>query len=191
MQNKQCKICKTIKPETMFYKNPSYSDGREHRCKECRKAYQRKWREDNRQHHREYSRQYYKDNQEERSAYYKQWCIDNAEHKAEYDRQWKKDNPEKTKDNRRVANARRRALLANAEGDYTPQEWRNLKRKYKNTCLKCGKKPPEVKITPDHVVPLASGGKNSIDNIQPLCWGCNAQKQNTYADYRQRHNQLS
>lgn len=192
MKNKVCIICKIEKPETDFYKNSTYTDGRENKCKKCRKAYQTAWRADNRTKHRKYSRKYYKEHKEQRAEYYAGWRSENAEKKAEYDRQWRIANPDRMKERRRIENARRRARLENADGDFTVEEWEELKEGYGNTCLKCGKREPEVKITPDHVVPLALGGSNNIDNIQPLCWGCNAQKQARIADYRHDGNyQLS
>ena len=78
-------------------------------------------------------------------------------------------------------------MLENADGDYTVDEWLDLKEHYDNTCLACGESEPDVKITPDHVIPLAMGGSNSIDNIQPLCWGCNARKQARIKDYRAKN----
>jgi 5-methylcytosine-specific restriction endonuclease McrA len=48
--------------------------------------------------------------------------------------------------------------------------------------LCCGR--PDVKLTQDHVVPLARGGSNLIDNIQPLCASCNSSKGTQTIDYR-------
>ena len=75
-------------------------------------------------------------------------------------------------------------MVVEADGKYTANEWLEIKHKYDNKCLSCGRAEPEVKITPDHVIPLSKGGNNTIDNIQPLCWGCNAAKQDRIKDYR-------
>jgi 5-methylcytosine-specific restriction endonuclease McrA len=40
-------------------------------------------------------------------------------------------------------------------------------------CLKCGS---TKNIQIDHIVPVASGGENKIDNLQPLCKKCNSAK---------------
>ena len=45
---------------------------------------------------------------------------------------------------------------------------------YGHRCLRCGSR--DELLTVDHVIPLSLGGANSIDNIQPLCEGCNLLK---------------
>lgn len=66
------------------------------------------------------------------------------------------------------------------------KDWILLKRKYGNKCLKCGRKEPEITLTKDHVIPINIGGKDNIDNIQPLCWECNQAKGGeSTIDYRE------
>lgn len=36
----------------------------------------------------------------------------------------------------------------------------------------------EVMITKDHIIPKSKGGKNTLDNYQPLCYRCNQHKGN-------------
>jgi hypothetical protein len=45
-------------------------------------------------------------------------------------------------------------------------------------CMKCGRRPPEIKLQVDHVVPLSKGGPDIEDNFQTLCNECNAGKSN-------------
>jgi len=75
----------------------------------------------------------------------------------------------------------RRARKQQQGGSYTAQEWRDLCAKYDHRCLCCGERK---RLTIDHVLPIALGGSNSIDNIQPLCLTCNLRKHAKHIDYR-------
>jgi len=50
-----------------------------------------------------------------------------------------------------------------------------------SACLSCG---DETDITMDHVKPIAIGGGNTVDNLQPLCRSCNSKKGTKEKDYR-------
>lgn len=89
----------------------------------------------------------------------------------------------KMPDYSRVHTARRRLRIKEG-GHYSVQEWLDMKEKYNFMCLCCKKQEPFIKLSPDHVVPLARGGTNTIDNIQPLCCGCNGRKWAKTVDYR-------
>lgn len=67
-------------------------------------------------------------------------------------------------------------------GKHTEAQWERLKARYSYTCVKC--RQQGVELTKDHIVPLALGGTDSIDNLQPLCRRCNSSKGATVADYR-------
>jgi hypothetical protein len=71
-----------------------------------------------------------------------------------------------------------------AEGSHTDAEWEALKVKYAYTCLRCGQQEPAITLTRDHVKPLILGGTDYIENIQPLCHGCNSAKNDKEIDYR-------
>ena len=85
--------------------------------------------------------------------------------------------------NRHVFGQRRRARLKGAEGSYTQDEWDALVAQFDH-CPRClrawgdikPKRPGGSVITVDHIVPLARGGSNSIENLQPLCSSCNSAK---------------
>ncbi|MFY4709930.1 HNH endonuclease [Burkholderia glumae] len=44
------------------------------------------------------------------------------------------------------------------------------------TCQYCGSHPPEVILEVDHIVPVAEGGANEIDNYITACFPCNRGK---------------
>lgn len=41
-----------------------------------------------------------------------------------------------------------------------------------------------AEMTARHVIPLAKGGENTVENMQPLCRNCNSAKGVDNADYR-------
>lgn len=45
-------------------------------------------------------------------------------------------------------------------------------------CVKCGRRPPEITLQVDHVVPSSKGGPDIEDNFQTLCNECNVGKSN-------------
>ena len=49
-------------------------------------------------------------------------------------------------------------------------------------CHYCGAKPPDVRLTADHVVPVALGGKDDPDNLVAACDACNGGKTSSSPD---------
>lgn len=103
--------------------------------------------------------------------------LDNSEARKKYHavnlKRWRRKYPEKMA----VQLARRRTRKLLAE-----EEFEALCEEYGNVCLRCGK--GDALLTPDHVVPLSLGGSNGIENIQPLCLGCNCWKNVKVVDCR-------
>ena len=122
-------------------------------------------------------KQWYENNKEKKLSKAQEWLNKNKERMAELTSRWYRNNPEKVK----ARTHNRRAREKQVEGKFTKEELGNLYRKYDNKCLCCGK---QGKLTPDHVIPLSKGGKNTIDNIQPLCLTCNLKKATKTIDYR-------
>jgi hypothetical protein len=106
---------------------------------------------------------------------------------------WYKAHPEWS----RIKGQNRVAAMRGSGGTYTEAEWQALKLRYGSICLLCKRTESDIlsaglKLVPDHVMPLARGGTNSIENIQPLCHayisgtsgGCNNRKHAKHIDYR-------
>ena len=68
---------------------------------------------------------------------------------------------------------RKHRIRANG-GTYSKDEWDSLVEKMNGVCPRC--KQPTEKFTVDHIIPISKGGSNTIENIQPLCFSCNASK---------------
>lgn len=185
---KTCKKCNLPKPVESFTVDVRYKDGRYPWCFECRRAwrqsrkdqyreYQRDWKEQNRDHVRAYEREYFQNNDEQREKNRAAGRIRDRE-------RYQSDSEHRKKKNRQTAekNRRRKALLYGIETEHhTEQEWLDLCAYYDHRCLCCGEQKP---LSRDHVVPVTSGGLDTIANIQPLCKECNSRKNNRTVDFR-------
>jgi 5-methylcytosine-specific restriction endonuclease McrA len=174
---KTCSACKQEKDDGDFAKKRG-------QCLSCRVAYNKGWRERNRdrdrQHKRswaekniEYVRNHQRESMRARRAsnpnYSREQYEKHKDVKLKRKSQYYKENPDKVL----VYVQARRARKANAEGSYTAKEWRELCAAHDHRCANCG---ASGKLTVDHVIPLVKGGSNLISNIQPLCLPCNLSK---------------
>jgi 5-methylcytosine-specific restriction endonuclease McrA len=175
-------------------KKRKYSEVHSEKIREYRRVYDLEHREErgayfhaydqaNKERKRERRREYYRDNpeaQERARRTVRENQRLHPEKQRERERRWIKANPDK----KRAAVHRRRAREQAAEGTFTAAEWAELKAFYNYTCLACGWREPEIKLTPDHVIPVSKGGSGHISNIQPLCRSCNCAKAAKTTDYR-------
>lgn len=195
----QCKVCIKEYNHAWRKENPDRA-----------RASRAKWRNNNKEKHCEYNIQWRKRNphydknryrthprhlspsQKERSRSYQRiyarkhyvdHYVKNGISKSNWQK-WQHDNPEKHRSYAIRARYLRRSQVRSAEGSYTSLEWQRLIEKYNYSCLCCGKAEPEIKLTADHIVPIALGGANFIENIQPLCKSCNSRKGKKHIDFR-------
>ncbi len=52
----------------------------------------------------------------------------------------------------------------------------------KSTCLRCGRKAPQIELVVDHILSWSWGGPTVIDNLQTFCMDCNIGKSNKYVE---------
>lgn len=75
-------------------------------------------------------------------------------------------------DGQRIRSARMSA--ARKRGEHTKEQWEKLVSFHDGKCCICGS--AETMMVKDHILSVARGGSDSIDNLQPLCWKCNIAK---------------
>lgn len=90
----------------------------------------------------------------------------------------------KHKDYYQGKNRERVIKLRGVSGTHTKLEWAQVKASQNYKCLCCGRSEPDIELTKDHVIPLAKGGTDNIENIQGLCRNCNSKKAVQEIDYR-------
>lgn len=92
----------------------------------------------------------------------------NWEWEKEYKRRWRETNKAKSKVYNKVDCANSRA-----DDKITAADVRLVIERDGYKCVQCDSK---VRIELDHIVPLAKGGTNCLDNLQILCHDCNHRK---------------
>lgn len=200
---KKCTKCGFVKPLTKFAVNKrNKTDGRQPKCKTCNKAYyeanrdkvQRRVKKRYEENHEdilerrrelaqrpeakvkkaEQDKAYYLKNKEKISDYYKNWAKANKEHLRAYWKQWYHDNLEHARMQSRVSSHRRlERVVENGNNTLTLKEIEKLLDKHP-FCAYCGES--DKKLTIDHIIPLAKGGQNCIENINIACMSCNLSK---------------
>lgn len=183
---KKCTVCGKEKPATEFVYRI---------CKECKyknkrdwysrsvlkvKEYNKKWQLEHPEYEKLYKRKEREKDPQKVNSYKLKLYYAKHEQYRDSAKKWRDANPEKAK----APVRNRRAQKKNRNGKITAEEWTLILQKYNYTCLCCGRKEPEIKITLDHVIPLSKGGLHKIDNAQPLCYSCNSRKGTKTIDYR-------
>lgn len=73
----------------------------------------------------------------------------------------------------RISSMNARARKIFAVGQITIVGWLSVLEQFGGKCTHCGS---DEYICIDHIIPLARGGTNTDNNIQPLCRSCNLEK---------------
>lgn len=137
---------------------------------------------------------------EKRRAYMRDWYARNPEKTAarrerskESLRRWQKQNYEKNREKvlarnrewaiahpeeRRATGHKRRARIRDGcSPGVTAAEWRAIVERYEGRCAYCF--AARDRLTRDHVVPIALGGRDEPSNVVPACRRCNCSKGDT------------
>jgi len=67
-------------------------------------------------------------------------------------------------------------------GRHTEKQWRAMVREFNGRCVRCERVGGY--ISKDHIIAVAQGGMDTIDNLQPLCRKCNLTKGTETTDWK-------
>lgn len=196
---KTCSSCRVSKPLDEFYVMSAAKDGRQNYCAECARAKARANGEKRYAAKPEAWVAYYQANAEriraeakERARVHRQdpeWrdvkrardreqYAKNAEQRiaAEKERAARKlaEQDPQFLHSRKMRAMRRRARLRDADiREVSARDIRRIFERQRGECFYCGN---AVKLTLDHAVPVARGGRHSVGNLVGACMPCNAAK---------------
>ena len=174
MEKKVCTKCNKEKNLTEYHK-----EGNGHRpdCKECRKAYKKKYRQDNPEKIKARHKKYRQDNPEKVKAYKKKYREENSEKIKARHKKYRQENLEKVRASGRLKEAKRRAQKINTQVEDITDKLLNEHWVKNNIdperCYHCGEAPYEHL---DHYMPFARGGGHAKENLVPSCAPCNLSK---------------
>jgi 5-methylcytosine-specific restriction endonuclease McrA len=137
--------------------------------------YQRSWRAANADRLREYGKQYRADNVDKVRQKNKAYNISARDKITQRMRDWRKENPDRAKLNGRLSSAAYRAKMKGVPIRFSGPELRD---RYEEQCGLCAYclVPLNGEFHAEHVIPLATGGSNGIENIVCACAACNRSK---------------
>lgn len=177
-------------PEPKRAKNAEWYKENKEKFRERRNETTQAWRAANREHYleqkREKAAEYRKEFPERIRQSNKQWRLAHPEDARIRASEWRKANPERGKESHRawykanpfyhkLAANRRRALKRKAEGIFTKEQVTRRFDQQTGRCAWCSEQLADLHHI-DHLIPLAKGGSNWINNIVISCVFCNSSK---------------
>ena len=192
---KQCSRCEQFLPATTdyFHAHTMRKSGLYSMCKECRSTSRTQHRHDNIESYRTYEKSRQEEIRQARNRYRvshreelrqkgREYGMLHEDHlrvyrKAHsgrhklYLREYAKTHP----DEHRVHKHKRRALMLGNGGTHTQSDIRKQYTSQKGKCYYCKKRVGKMYHV-DHVIPLARGGSNGLENLVIACPACNMSK---------------
>ena len=201
LAEKSCSKCGQIKPLAAFNRHKGQADGHRPDCRECETRGRRERYQANPEPIRARNRAAYATNLDGQRVRNRVYCQTHREQKSAYNQRYHQAHAQERCDKRRVWAAEnpyqvlatrhnRRAELLGVAGRLTAEDCEAIFTRYNHSCLRCGKREPEIKLTLDHVIALRCGGANDVTNLQLLCFSCNTAKRAKSTDYRPNHTAL-
>ena len=166
-----CKECKTLQgkqyyidnKETVKVKRAAYQKA--HRAEQY--VHTQAWRKRNVEKMREAGKRQYANNPKYHQAVKNAWREANLDKVKAIQRTHRLNNLEKFAEKQHI---RRAKMRLNGVYQVSAKELIKL---YSSPCIACG---TTERVTIDHIIPIARGGRHSIGNLQPLCLTCNSSK---------------
>ena len=186
----ECKECVRLRSKEYTAANKAKVREKNRKWWEAHPNYKKEWYEKDRPRQLEMRKQNYRDNKEryaelgrkrqiehkeELSIYIKDYYQKNKEKIRAKSKEWMEKNKDKHKEYQKIYQCARREKKRKLDSGYyyTPEQWHLMLDFFEHSCVYCGKK---VKLTMDHFIPVALGGKTELKNIVPACMSCNQRK---------------
>jgi 5-methylcytosine-specific restriction endonuclease McrA len=170
INTKKCTRCKSVLPQSDFYKDKKKRDGLTSWCIKCCSESNRTSYCKNAENRNKHSAEYRINNIEKDRERHKKYDMTHREWRNKIARRWQINHPDVIA----IFNANRRARVLHAPGDgITRQQRHEIMESYGNRCAYCGNAD---RLQIDHIVPLSKGGAHSVDNAVPACCHCNTSK---------------
>ncbi len=187
MINKICLTCKFELDPSSFHKNKTKKDGLQNICISCKSLWSKQYHQENKEEKSNKRKIYYKKNKDKEIKYHQDYMAlpENKEKKSQRMKQYRKDFPEIK---RRSEGIRRAKAKGNEHSPYTEAE---MFERYGTVCYLCneqidlealkssGAPGYERSLWKDHVIAIANGGPDTLDNVKPSHAICNKLKGNT------------
>ena len=171
---KWCAHCKTYLPPNSFSPNRARPDLLAPYCRPCAsaKTMQRYWAMSDEERRLLNRRHWQQMKGTARRAESKRlWDEAHRRENSARTVAWQKANPERVNLKHRIRRQKKRSA---APSDVTGAAWLLRAAEFGNRCAYCASlmRVPEM----DHIVPIASGGTHTMDNLVPACRRCNSSK---------------
>lgn len=121
-------------------------------------------------------KRYYEKNKEKIKKYKHEYYLKNKDKIINRNRKWRKNNPVKYKLQNKKSKSKRRKKIYGATGSFTKEELLQRYKFQKGLCYWCLEPISKTSFHADHLIALANGGGNSINNIVCSCERCNLRK---------------
>lgn len=168
LPEKCCGGCEQVLPIDEFYVDLRRPDGRYANCKACHRRITDEWKAANKTAVRESQRANYWRDPTKRRASSMAYRLRNLDAARARGQAYKRANRARAT----AVEAIRRARLAGAPGEVTPEQIAARVAYFGGRCWMCGDQWEAI----DHVKPLSKGGSNWAANLRPACRSCNSRK---------------